>query len=293
MTRAETAIHDGGPYHLTEGGQCERGVPFTPRNCCPPGIDSATIQAVILAAGRGSRLNGTIDNRAKCLADVGGRPLIEHQLAMLGRAGIRRVAVVIGYRARAVREVVGNQAEFFHNPAWARTNSLYSLHLCREWVTGALLVMNCDVLLQPAVLDRLLQSSGSAFAYDSSSGTDEEHMKVELDGEYLNAIGKRMVAERSQGENVGILYFEKRAARLLFREAAMLLAARNRRMWLAAAVQEVARYVPLRAIDVADLSWIEIDFPQDLERARRVVWPSISRSVEASPAAVAPLGVTP
>lgn len=53
------------------------------------------------------------------------------------------------------------------------------LHLCREWVTGALLVMNCDVLLQPAVLDRLLQSSGSAFAYDSSSGTDEEPMKVE------------------------------------------------------------------------------------------------------------------
>lgn len=58
-----------------------------------------------------------------------------------------------------------------------------------------------------------------------------------------------MVAERSQGENVGVLYFEKRAARLLFREAAMLLAARNRRMWLAAAVQEVARYVPLETND--------------------------------------------
>lgn len=66
---------------------------------------------------------------------------------------------------------------------------------------------------------------------------------------------------------------------MLFREAEALLGARNKRMWVAAAVQEVARYVPLRAIDVADLSWIEIDFPQDLELARSVIWPRILSSI--------------
>ncbi|MGQ0592164.1 MAG: phosphocholine cytidylyltransferase family protein [Gammaproteobacteria bacterium] len=257
---------------------------LTPRDYSHPGVDLATIQAVILAAGRGSRLKTAIDNGPKCLANVGGRPLIDHQLFLLAQAGIRRVAVVTGYGARAVRAAVGDRAGFIHNRAWAKTNSLYSLQLCREWVTGSLVVMNCDVLPHPGVLRRLLECPGNAFAYDSSSGTENEHMKVELEGEYLNAISKQLVCERCQGENVGILYFEKRAARLLFREAEALLGAGGKRMWVAAAVQEVARYVPLRAIDVADLCWIEIDFPQDLQVARSVIWPRISRSIGPAPA---------
>lgn len=241
-----------------------------------PHVATTTIQAVILAAGRGSRLKNAIDNGSKCLANVGGHPLIEHQLSLLAQAGIRRVAVVTGYGARAVCEFVGERAEFIHNNAWARTNSLYSLQLCRDWVTGPLVVMNCDVLMHPDVLRRLLEHPGNAFAYDSSSGIDDEHMKVELEGEYLNSISKQLASERCQGENVGILYFEKRAARLLFREAEALLRARNKHMWVAAAVEKVAHFIPLRAIDVADLSWIEIDFPHDLDLARRVIWPRIS-----------------
>ena len=281
MSIETMAIHGGGSASSVSANQ-QHSHPearLTPRDYYHPGVDPATIQAVILAAGRGSRLKTAIDNGPKCLANVGGRRLIDHQLSLLAQAGIRGVAVVTGYGASAVRAAVGDRAEFIHNRAWARTNSLYSLQLCREWVTGSLVVMNCDVLPHPGVLRRLLECPGNAFAYDSSSGTENEHMKVELEGEYLNAISKQLVCERCQGENVGILYFEKRAARLLFREAEALLGARNKRMWVAAAVQEVARYVPLRAIDVADLSWIEIDFPRDLELARRVIWPRILSSI--------------
>lgn len=277
-----TMISDGAKSVRPHGEQIARRAQSADRDHRHP--DRATIQAVILAAGRGSRLKDAIDNGPKCLAQVGGRPLIEHQLSLLAQAGIRRVTVVTGYGASAVRAVVGTRAEFIHNRVWTRTNSLYSLQLCREWVSESLLVMNCDVLLHPDVLQRLLEQPGNAFAYDSSSGVEDEHMKVELEGEYLNSISKQLMSQRSQGENVGILYFEKRAARLLFRESEVLLRPRNRRMWVAAAVQEVARYIPLRAIDVADLSWIEIDFPHDLEVARRIIWPRIRGHV-APPAA--------
>lgn len=242
----------------------------------------ATIQGVILAAGRGSRLADAINNGPKCLAEVGGRPLIDHQLALLAEAGVQRVLIVTGYRADEVRAAVGERAEFIHNVAWETTNSLYSLGLCRDWVTGALVVMNCDVLPHADALRRVLAHEGNAFAYDSSSGTDEEHTKVELedDGSLL-AMSKELPGYRSQGENVGLLYFDKRAARLLFREVEALLRSGHEHMWVTAVVQVVANYIRLRAVDIADLPWVEIDFPQDLDLARRVIWPGICKQPSA------------
>jgi choline kinase len=224
-----------------------------------------SIQTVILAAGRGSRLASAIHNRPKCLSDVGGRALIDHQLSLLTEAGIRRICVVTGYRADEVREAVGAQAELIHNKAWAEINSLYSFWLCRDWVSSALLVINCDVLFHAEVLYRLLTCPGNAFAYDFSSGTEEEHTKVEIDEDAaLMSMSKTLPTYRSQGENAGLLYFDKRAARLLFREVEALLQRGGQQMWVTAAVQEVANYIAMRAIDIADLPWVEIDFSHDL-----------------------------
>lgn len=239
------------------------------------GTGAARIQAVILAAGRGRRLSQVIDHQPKCLAEIGGRSLIDHQLEMLAHAGITQVMVVTGYRADVVRRVVGRRARFVHNPLWEDTEGLFSLYLCHDWVTGPLLAMNCDVLLHPEVLRRLVARPGNTFAYDSSSGADPEQMAVEFDGERLVAMRKDLPEDRTHGENVGILYFDPRAARLMFRAAASLLQASAMRKRLASAVQMVARRFPISGIDVADLSWIEIDFPEDLERARSSVWPAI------------------
>lgn len=240
---------------------------------------SANVEAVILAAGRGSRLAALTDEKPKCLVEVGGIPLIELQMQMLEMAGIDRVTVVTGYRAGDIRRVVGDRARFIQNDAWNDSNSLYSLSLCRGHVHSAIVVMNCDVLVHPLVLQRLLDSSGSAFIYDSASGDADEHMKVELIDGRLSAMSKALDACRTQGENVGILYFQAATARLLFGAARDLLAEGQRNMWMAAAVERVASSVPLRGVDIADLPWIEIDFPDDLDRACSHIWRQVTRAL--------------
>lgn len=231
------------------------------------------VQAIILAAGRGSRLSSAIRDGPKCLAKVGGRSLIEHQLALLEWAGVERIAVVTGYAAAQVREAVGAKADIIHNPVWDKTEGLYSLHLCRDWVTGPLLVMNCDVLSHPAMLERLLENGPNSLLFDSSSGRDAEQMAVEFDGEYLAAMSKNLSFDRTHGENVGVLYFDSRAARLLLREVEATVQSGALKARLPSAVQRVARYIPFRGTDVADLTWIEIDFPGDLVAAEQKVWP--------------------
>ncbi len=232
-------------------------------------------EAVILAAGRGSRLKSETDERPKCLTEVGGRTLLEHQLELLFAAGIQRVCVVAGYQAQAVQEAVGGAADIIYNDLWASTNSLYSLSLCRQWIRGPVVIKNCDVMVDGEAIRRLRSSQGSAFLYDSLSGNDAEHMKVELQDGRLTAMSKVLEAERVCGENVGILQFDANAVRFLFREAEAALRTLGRKHWQAVAVERLCEIIPIQGVDICDLPWVEIDFPEDLEAARRNVWPAI------------------
>jgi choline kinase len=125
-------------------------------------------------------------------------------------------------------------------------------------------------------LQRLLATRGSAFLYDSSSGEADEHMKVELTTGLLSAMSKSLPPHRTFGENVGILHFTAPAAQDLLKAACGLVQKGHHNTWMAAAVEQVARSWPIQGVDIADLPWIEIDFPDDLDRACTHVWPQIT-----------------
>lgn len=234
-------------------------------------------QGLILAAGRGRRLGANVDEVPKCLLRVGGKTLLDHQLDMLESAGIRDVCVVAGYQKHALFRACHRRATVIYNEHWADTNSLYSFWLARRWVNRNVVVMNCDVLTDPAVLVHLLATGTSCFAYDSSSGSDDEHMKVELSGNRLVAMSKTLDTPRVHGENVGLLHFLADDARRLFAQAEAILESGSKTLWMASAVQNLARERPLQAVDVRGRPWIEIDYEEDLEEARRRIWPLIER----------------
>jgi len=234
------------------------------------------IQGLILAAGRGSRLGSRSEEVPKCLLQIGRRRLIEYQLEDLAAAGVGPVAMVLGYCADEIREAVGIRAEFLHNPRWDATNSLYSFSKADEWVKGPLLIVNCDVLFSPQVLERLLAVKGDAIAIDSSSGDAREQMKVKVEDGRIVDMRKDLPVEQSDGENVGILKLTAESARALFEKAETLIAAgEGDKAWLGSAVRELAQTRRLQAVDVAGVPWVEIDFPVDLVRARKQVLPAI------------------
>jgi choline kinase len=237
------------------------------------GAERAT-QALILAAGRGSRLG----EGPKCLCEIGGRPLIEYQLEALRGVGIDSVALVVGFEQERVRDVIGERASFVVNEHYAETNSLYSFVLARDSIDGDVIVLNSDVLFHPRMVRMLEVPGGNALLFDSSSGGGEEEMKVALRGDSLDEMSKKLPLARSCGENVGILRLDRNAASHAFRAAKSLVANGGRRDWLASAINQTARRHRFRCIDVAGIPWTEIDFPTDLERARHRIWPAITMS---------------
>jgi choline kinase len=236
-------------------------------------------QAIILAAGRGSRMGPAAGGTPKPLLEVGRRTLIEHMLETLADAGIGPVGMVVGYCAHEIQESVGIRSEYIQNARWASTNSLYSFAQARDWIDGPLMVFNCDLLLHPEIIDRLLAAGEDTLAYDSNCGEGREQMAVKLRDGCLQDLSKDFTGDIA-GENVGVFYLSAATTQALLDECDRIVAAGSEQDWLGTALREVARSHDIRGLDIAGLAWAEIDFPFDLERARKEVWPTIQRAMK-------------
>ena len=244
------------------------------------------MEALILAAGQGSRLK---EGRPKCLVEIGGQPLIEHQLSALRFAGVDRVTVVVGHQAVRVFQALPEDTRVVHNPFYAETNSLYSFWRARDRMDGDLVVLNADVLFHPAIARGVVRWPGNALAYDRFSGQEAEHMKVAIRDGALEEMSKQLEPSRTRGENVGLIRLTAEAAEAAFDAAEHLIGAGRVHDWLASAINAAAREHRFQCLDVAGLPWVEIDYPEDLEHARSSVMPAIGEvPAPATPVVLAP-----
>jgi choline kinase len=234
------------------------------------------MRAVILAAGRGTRLGAAAGGLPKCLVSVGGRALIHRQIDALEAAGVRSILVVVGYKADAVEKAVAGRAETVFNPEFETTNSLPSLLRAAERIDGPFILLHGDMIFDPAIVQVVLKKDGNRLAIDSSSGMDAEHMKVQVADKFIVDMSKEIPPERVSGESVGMLRMEAESACTFFRKGAEIVAAGGRNAYWAAAIKASVGEIPVRRVDISGLAWSEIDTPQDLERARSEILPRIS-----------------
>lgn len=235
------------------------------------------MKGIILAAGKGSRLNGTAGDLPKCLLRVGRTTLIEREIAALRACGIADLVVVVGCQAERVRRVCGRGIEFVENTRYAQTNSLYSLWLARPLLLDGFVVMNCDVLFHPQILEDLVTArheDALLVSYVDGPLGDEE-MKVHVRCGRVVQIAKTLSPEETDGENVGIVKFGPEGARRLVAHLDARVAAGNLRDWAPRAFGDVAAERPLHAIGTRAFPWTEIDFPDDYQRAMHEILPAI------------------
>jgi choline kinase len=205
--------------------------------------------------------------------------LIERQIAVLREAGVDEIVVVVGCQADRVRRACGNEFTYVENVRYAETNSLYSLWMARPLLYEGFVVLNCDVLFHPTLLHDLLTAhheDALLLAYrDGQTTFGEEEMKVKVRAGQVVEMSKQMPADEADGENLGIVKFGRAGAVALVEIMDRLVAAGGLREWAPRAFSEFARIRPLHAIGTRGYPWIEIDFPQDYQRAQREVLPRL------------------
>ena len=174
------------------------------------------MRALILAAGRGSRLGALTDDRPKCLTELLGRPLLEWQIEALREAGASSVVAVGGYRVDSLR---GRVDRVLENARWADTNMVASLQCAAPLLrSGPVIVSYSDIVYHPSSVRALAAADGEiAITYDrdwASLWSDrfedplgDAETFVVRDG-HVAEIGERAARmEEIEGQYMGLLRF--------------------------------------------------------------------------------------
>ena len=236
------------------------------------------MRAIILAAGKGKRLEKVCGDYPKCLLDIGGLSLIERQIETLRAVGIDDITAVVGYGAEHVRERCGSSISYIENEIHDQTNSLYSLWLARHALTDGFVVLNADVLFHSQLLVDLVSvqyEDALLVSYEPLAGLGDEEMKVKVRKGCVVDLSKQMNPSEADGENVGIVKFGPSGAAFLIEQMDALVEAGNLREWAPRAFREFALQRPLTAISTRGYPWIEIDFPEDYRRAVDEILPEL------------------
>jgi choline kinase len=236
------------------------------------------MKAIILAAGKGTRLNG-VDLKPKCLFEVGGRTLLDRQVSTLLDSGIDQIVIVLGFEGERIRQLYESKASFVVNSRFEETSSLYSLWLAREHLANGFVVLNCDVLFHPQLLTKLLSAPfDDALLVDflNKSKLGDEEMKVKVSDGLVVDIRKDIDPAQADGENVGMVKFSSHGAKRVVEEMDRLVSRGLEREWAPRAFREFASRYPLHAISTDHYPWIEIDFPEDYRKAKEDIFPKIT-----------------
>lgn len=234
------------------------------------------MRAIILAAGAGTRLSPLTDDRPKCLVPLGQQPIMAYQIQALRQVGVTDIVLVTGYESQQIRRYCGDGARYIDNPDWSRTNSIYSLYLARHELDTDTFLFNCDIIFEPRVLQRMVESGHpSVIAVDSGVVLEAGEMNVVLDGGRVTAIGKHLDPEVADAQSAQLVRFDAAGARLVSAEVERLVAADDRNAFPTSAYGTLIESGGLHAVEVGDLPWSEIDSLQDYDRAESTVLPRL------------------
>jgi NDP-sugar pyrophosphorylase family protein len=249
---------------------------------------SANTEAVILAAGIGSRLRPLTLERPKPLIEVHGTPILHNALWHLAAAGIRRTTLVVGYRKEVIERSCGRRfanmdVTYIESDVFDQTGSAYSLWLARDTLLhGPCVLLEGDVFFEPSILARLLASPHSDVAAVAPFTDVMSGSAVTLSD---NGLVQRVFMNQSAGNRQAGALFKTMN---LYRFGAHTL--RDR---LVPALEDTLRGTGNRAYVeqvlgrlvnesglrlgteiCGDLNWFEIDSQDDLRIAERIFAPA-------------------
>ncbi|MCK4694591.1 MAG: phosphocholine cytidylyltransferase family protein [Candidatus Cloacimonetes bacterium] len=238
------------------------------------------MRAIIIAAGKGTRLYPLTKNTPKSLLEVGdGLSLLETQLHSLAENNIKDITIIVGYRAEQIEAKLHKYRNKFnistvYNPFYDISNNLISVWMARHFMHKDFISINGDDIFTPIVIENLLKSKNNVtMVIDEKKNYDEDDMKVIHSEELIHEVSKKIMPEKANGESIGIIKFSGHGPKIyrnILEE--MVRFPENKDVFYLQAIQEIIhKGYPVHFSVCNENDWGELDFHPDLMLIREYV----------------------
>lgn len=254
------------------------------------------MQAIMLAAGKGSRLGKYTKNNTKCMLEVHGKTLLERAIDALLLASIKDFIIVLGYKGENVKKYIREKGLdkkiniiYVDNDVYDTTNNIYSLYLAKDYlIKDDTILLESDLIYDVSIVKKLVDSK-----YDSAAviAKYEEWMDgtvVTLNDEgFINSFIERKNFEYKNADNyyktVNIYKFSKEFSErfyLPFLESYIKAYGNNDYYELVLKVISGLKEVKLHGFKLTGEDWYEIDDAQDYDIVNAIFAPSTKEKLE-------------
>ena len=245
------------------------------------------MKGILIAAGRGQRLDHLTQDQPKCFTEIGGKRMLDWILKAFNQAGLKENIFIGGYLIELVR-VEYPQFQFVHNDDWQNNNILESLFYAERHMDQGFVCSYSDILYRGELISKVLAHPGDIvlgvdtdwrnryIGRNEHPETDGE--KVRFAGDKLLHIHRDILPRNADGEYTGVAKFSARGAQLLKQQYFRVKNEFTQRPWREAKVFEKAYKILLfqemleQGIEMnvvcIDGDYIEVDTLQDYEYAQ-------------------------
>jgi histidinol-phosphate/aromatic aminotransferase/cobyric acid decarboxylase-like protein/choline kinase len=242
------------------------------------------MQAIILAAGMGSRLGKYTRNNTKCMLPINGKTLAERALDALNEAGICKCIFVVGYKKENVIAFLGNRYKnveiiYVSNNIYDKTNNIYSLYLAKDYLLqDDTLLLESDLIFENRLISDMLACPDPSIAAAArfESWMDGTVMQITENREIGAFIPKKLFNfndKDSYYKTVNIYKFSRIFSQNTY---VPFLEAYSRTMGNNEYYEQVLRVIAtldkceLKAFVLTGQKWYEIDDAQDKNIAETI-----------------------
>lgn len=249
------------------------------------------MQAIILAAGMGKRLQELTASNTKCMVKVNGETLISRVLHQLDKLDLQKIVIVTGYEGQKLRDYINTltdvrtDIEYINNPVYDKTNNIYSLALAKECLLADdTLLLESDLIFAEGILKDLLEDSRPNLALVDAFEAWMDGTMVRLD-ENDNIVefipGKKFSFKNKDNcyKTVNAYKFSKEFSRtqyVPFLEAYMHALGNNEYYEQVLRVITLLDNPTIQGKRLSGQKWYEIDDAQDLDIAESIFADNIS-----------------
>ena len=230
------------------------------------------MKAIILAAGKGTRISEITNSIPKTLLKIGSLSIIERLIYQLEKNGIEEIIVVTGYKS----DILQNYLNKFQNVRFIKynnfnnTNNLHTLWSVNNEIKDNIIVSFADLLLENKIITSLIESEGDIVMATDNSNILPDTMRVSCERTNLKSITLTPVDEAT-GNFIGIAKFNKNGCKILKHYMRQLVKDGHSKDYYTVAVNEYLNDGGNAvALNVNGLKWIEIDNAENYLNAKKI-----------------------
>lgn len=168
-------------------------------------------RAVLISAGRGSRLGALTDNTPKCLVKVAGKAIIDHQVQALRETGVNEIVVVAGFRHEAIvahleKMDASERPALIFNPFWSVSSSIGSVWQARGFLDAPFCLINGDTIFDaPLLRSALARARAGVNLLVDGGPLQSDDMRVEIADGRVAAVGKQLPLHEGLYRSLGMI----------------------------------------------------------------------------------------